>query len=886
LRDIGPVSLALVTLLMVCVAASAFEGDGHVTGLIRDGAGNPLPGVEIILRSVDRPSVQISSGTDSGGRFVISSIDPATYRLTVSHASHGRLELSIDIKPGERLSLDLRLTGSSYLPALSLLDVAEAGQAIRFDSDLLQSLPLRRSIADPLTLIPGAAGRDLFNVHGGTVRGLRYTIDGIDLTDPQDGLGLIEVPFHAIAGAEVVLGNASAEIDAAEGSAVNLVARRGGRSFRGEANIFISNSSFQNKDNIREDKEISEYTPSFGIGGPLIEKSAWFYGAVTYRHADIKDTNGRFSPLELRGPETIGKLDWSAGSDWHIGATYLGFVQVKHRFHSPDIDVFEIAESNPDLITADVRESGNAVRFGAARRFSPGSIARAQLVYTARNQTTEPTSGDRGVPTVIDPYPEGGFTLYQGSIKPDWREDGSKRVSLSGSYATSLNAGGRHDLLGGAELEWTEIKLSGGFNGGYLTEFYTPAGLPFRRLSFRQNSGLEYEDNRELQDYCVYVEDTWTPADRLTINLGARLERRTGRNAIADVFVWNSLAPRVGVAYAPFPDGMTLLRAGFSRYNNPLLGSFIPGTPYELATEFFDAATGSWTTSPLNRTETIGYVANMVAPDTGAPYWDEWTLGVERELPGASVLSLSYVHREQKRILEDIERNLWPNFKKDKTEDIYDNEYNFFTQQPGLDGTRNPYLFLTNVAGLFRKYKGLEITLRSDLSPSLKFFGAFTWSKTEGNIDNNAAESSGSSFAYDTPNERINAEGYLSSDRRYELRLAAVYAAPKAFYVSLVMQVASGNPLDRMLLNPDNGHYEIRSAGRGSVYRAEGYINVDLRIEKEVSLPCGTVSLLLDAINLTDDDAPTAYTTSDTGFGLPVSRRAPRTIRWGIRYSF
>ena len=886
MRDLRPVHTALVLLLISCAPVLALTIEGTVTGTVRNGAGIPVPGAEIILRSVDRPSSLLSTETDGGGRFIISAVDPSTYRLSVNHDQHGRLDLSLEIKPGQRLFVDLRLTGMTQQTALSQLETGEAGQVFRFDGDFLKSLPLHRSVADPLRLIPGAAGRDLFNLHGGTVRGLRYSIDGIDITDPYGGIAFIEVPFDSIAGTEVVLGNASADTHAAEGSAVNLVARRGGASYRGEANIFISNSSFLKIDDIREDKETREYAPSFGIGGPMIDESVWFYGAVSYRHAELKDTPSRFTPLELRGPETIGKLDWSAGGNWNIGVTYLGSFQDSNRFHSPDTEIFEISETNRDLVTADLQESGNAVRIEAARRFSPDSIARAKLTYFARNQTTEPSSGDRSIPTVIDPYPEGGFRLYEGSFQPYWREDGSKRISLSGSYALSLDAGGLHELLGGVELDWTDISISSGFNGGYLTEFYKPAGLPFRRLSFNQNGNLDYEDNRELRDYCVYIQDTWTPADRLTVELGARLERRTGRNDIADVYTWSSLAPHFGIAYAPFADGLTLLRAGFSRHNGPLLGVHIPGTPYQLVTEFYDAATGSWTTSPLNRTETIGYIPGTVDSDTGAPYWDEWILGIERELPGASVLSLSYVHREQKRILEDIEQNLWPNYTEDDAEDIFGNEYIYFIQQPGLDGTRNPFFYLNNVDGLFRKYKGFEIALRSELNPGLKFFSAFTWSKTEGNIDNDAAESSGSSAAYDTPNKRINAEGYLSSDRRYEYRLAAVYAAPKAIYVSLVLQMASGIPLDRMLLNPDNGLYEIRSARRGTSYRAEGYTNVDLRIEKTVSLPLGTVSLLFDVFNLTDDETPTAYTTSDSGFGLPVSRRAPRTIRWGIRYSF
>jgi len=316
-----------------------------------------------------------------------------------------------------------------------------------------------------------------------------------------------------------------------------------------------------------------------------------------------------------------------------------------------------------------------------------------------------------------------------------------------------------------------------------------------------------------------------------------------------------------------------------------MLGVYIPPTPFETVTEFYDAASGTWS-SPLNRSQVVGYKPGTVDPGIKAPYWDEWIIGLERELPGAAALSVTYIKRRQQQIIDDRELNLWPNYTIEKAEDINGNEYFYFIEHPGIDGSLNPFLSLANISGLRREYTGLELALHADLSPSLRFFGAFTWSKTEGNIDNGLEESTGFSPAYNTPNERINAYGFLSSDRRYTLRASAVYAAPKAFYVSLLLRFDSGAPLDRFLLNPDTGRYEIRSAPRGTLYRKQGSTTIDMRIEKVLQLPRGSISIILDVFNLMDDDSPYDYIVTDVNFGLPVRRASPRSFRWGIRYSF
>lgn len=83
--------------------------------------------------------------------------------------------------------------------------------------------------------------------------------------------------------------------------------------------------------------------------------------------------------------------------------------------------------------------------------------------------------------------------------------------------------------------------------------------------------------------YATYVQDTWRPTSRLTLNLGLRWERQShfvppqvkvqgdfgtsGTFPRVDVGSWNALAPRVGVAFDLSGDGKTVLKSTYGWYN-------------------------------------------------------------------------------------------------------------------------------------------------------------------------------------------------------------------------------------------------------------------------------------------------------------------------------
>lgn len=88
---------------------------------------------------------------------------------------------------------------------------------------------------------------------------------------------------------------------------------------------------------------------------------------------------------------------------------------------------------------------------------------------------------------------------------------------------------------------------------------------------------------QRIQEQGVFVQDKWTPVRKLTINMGARLDRTTSWQpaecqpqtmfiagncfaAIDRIPNWLDIAPRFAVIYDVFGDGKTAFKFGANRY--------------------------------------------------------------------------------------------------------------------------------------------------------------------------------------------------------------------------------------------------------------------------------------------------------------------------------
>jgi hypothetical protein len=188
--------------------------------------------------------------------------------------------------------------------------------------------------------------------------------------------------------------------------------------------------------------------------------------------------------------------------------------------------------------------------------------------------------------------------------------------------------------------------------------------------------------------YGWYLQDTWKVGPKLSLTYGVRYEytrprtEKHNRQSVFDLETqqlrfsgesgapetlfegdFNNLAPRIGLAYAPFGDQKTSIRAAWGIFHLPvhtlgaLAGQF--GKGFTAARTF--QTTDGGITFPLTLSEAFPVVpvertlvpqdsVATIGPEYPAPYVSQWTLSIQREMLRNTLFEVTYVGQKGTRL--------------------------------------------------------------------------------------------------------------------------------------------------------------------------------------------------------------------------------------------
>src|SRR5262249_51107175 len=138
---------------------------GSLTGVVTDPSGAVVPGAKVKLTDVDK-GFSYDTETDSTGRYVLRSLPPSKYRLSVAligFNTHVQDGIVLNVNQNASLDVSLKLGAetqtvdvSAAAPVLSTQDAA-TGQEL--NRTFINDLPLLgRSVYDLASLAPGIHG--------------------------------------------------------------------------------------------------------------------------------------------------------------------------------------------------------------------------------------------------------------------------------------------------------------------------------------------------------------------------------------------------------------------------------------------------------------------------------------------------------------------------------------------------------------------------------------------------------------------------------------------------------------------------------------------------------------------------------------------------------
>jgi hypothetical protein len=430
---------------------------------------------------------------------------------------------------------------------------------------------------------------------------------------------------------------------------------------------------------------------------------------------------------------------------------------------------------------------------------------------------------------------------------------------------------GAHSFKIGVNIARVQSNLSAPFvNGGsvaFLTEQLFLQGEPFEFLGTYPGHNDSDRHFREI-DYAPYFEDDWKATSRLTFNLGIRYDFATnptggplntitnppfadtrpyftdvagvaysnGFTPVSHVFAANPNAlnfePRIGVAFDPFSDHKTSIRAGFGIFHDQVAprtyaSDYYLAPPYASALNVqfgfpFGPPGSSFLPFPNpfpgfvsgGPTGAITEFAGVDYNTSNSPYQMQYNLTLQRQITAGTVVSVGYIGSQGRNLFTEVDLN--PPECNTATPGVYTVQCsspaaNFTTggvQNPRINpdinpSTGAPYFSSLNTAvpQQTANYNSLQIAVTHQVGRSFSGQISYTYSKC---LTTGSASSGLEQDVYEQadPYNRFYDYGLCSFDIRHAFVANGVYSLPfrgnrlvSGWQVASIIRANTGLPI-------------------------------------------------------------------------------------------
>lgn len=859
-----------------------------------------------------------------------------------------------------------------------LIDVKSTTKGMTLTKMMFEVLPKGRNFDSLMTPVPGVNVEPGFGGSGLSIDGASsaenmYYVDGTDIGNISIGVVEQSAAFEFVEEVQVLASGYEAEYGGAVGGVVSVITRQGGNEFHGELIGYYNSQSLEGKErdtmrrnplNILEAEYVNyqdlygkdkfnRYEVGFSLGGYLIKDKVWFFGSflpvfrTNERHVEFlttpvveadykqKRTNWNFQ----------GKLTAQPFSFMRVGASMVNNFY-KYRGSLPARN----GTGNPD--DPDWADYGFDYPNWSASAFADLTLGNNLMVnirggrffYNQTNQQVQPTLPNyrhygAGAATFDGtalevpaqwnvPY---GYQSKSRGYVTDRLKRFKNHLGVDVAYFAYL--GGEHAFKFGVQwvrqgedvlntlkfpdtpevrLHWGRDAIFGGVNYGTGTYGYY-------EVRGNEESGVFGEKFDIHNDrFAIYAQDSWTIAEKFTLNLGIRLESESippysedpsipsGFKPIVFKMLEDKIAPRIGFIYDVLGDTSLKIFGSYGLYFD-VIKTYMPAHSYagfKWKSAYYKLDSYEWDAIAINSNYPGEHIITLdwrkpsfdsTDPDLKPVSQREISFGVEKMLRENLSATIRVVQKHLRHTIEDI-GVIVPGVGEQ-----------YFETNPGYGYS----LHVGNGTGKFdtkypetprakREYLAVNFSLDKRLSNNWLAGFSYSWSRLWGNYAGLGSADEWNrvspyvmrnfdNWAMAYTQDLVAVDGNLSTDRTHFVKFYGAYTFPFRLTVGTVINAMSGTPisetwnvLSAFIYPYDRGYYMDDG---GSLVKKRTPLIWYVNFYAEYNIKIGDryrIQLNLNVDNLTDNAAAFRVYQDRTLYGLDVSEDEHLAKSWSL----
>jgi len=323
---------------------------GQISGTVLDPQNNAVPNAKITIRNTGTGALR-ETASDGHGTFIVTNLLPARYSVMTEAQGFAKLEQQVDLPPGGRVALELKLqvgkVGETVEVSATALAVNTENQTVGqlITSNDLTNLPLLTR--NPYDLVGGAANVSSAADAGLTMRGAGYNINGLRSAGTNillDGAANNDeftasvgqtVPLDSVQEINVLTNNFTAEYGRASAGVVNVTTKSGTNDFHGTAYEFgrysaLATNTFDNNARGIAKPGFTRNQFGYSVGGPIKKDKLFFFQNTEW----LRVRSSATAIVNVPTPQLIASANPNTQQFFNaFGTLRSNFIQLKTYTH-------------------------------------------------------------------------------------------------------------------------------------------------------------------------------------------------------------------------------------------------------------------------------------------------------------------------------------------------------------------------------------------------------------------------------------------------------------------------------------------------------------------------------------------------------------------------